>query len=96
MRPGTLTRILSMKKPLERIIKGVNILFVFLSFCLFVVVLFFPQKAEEFVGWIGIKIQFIGSWNYLLGFAISIIESFPFIGTLLPGQEIVLLIGGFI
>lgn len=85
-----------MKKPFDMIIKGVNILLLALSFCALVFTLFFPQKVEAFIVWTGIQIQYLGAWNYLLGFLITIIESFPFIGTVLPGQELMLLIGGFV
>lgn len=37
----------------------------------------------------------IGNWNYLLAFVFSIIESFPVIGTMVPGMQVLLLIGGF-
>ena len=43
----------------------------------------------------GDQIQLIGAWNYLVVFLSSCIESFPVIGVLVPGQQVMLLVGGF-
>lgn len=37
----------------------------------------------------------LGYWNYPLAFLFSIVESFPVIGVLIPGQQVMLIVGGF-
>lgn len=57
--------------------------------------IFKPSIIEQFIGWMEKQIHNLGNWNYLIAFSSSIIESFPVIGVLVPGQQIMLLVGGF-
>lgn len=43
----------------------------------------------------GGAIHSLGNWNYFLAFFSALIESFPIIGVLVPGMNIMILIGGF-
>lgn len=72
-----------------------NFLFSLLVVGLVGIAIFKPGWIELFIGWMDRQIQLLGSWNYGIAFASSIIESFPVIGVLVPGQNIMLLVGGF-
>lgn len=72
-----------------------NFLFGSIIFALTAIAIFKPSWIELFIGWMERQIHSLGSWNYLIAFASSIIESFPVIGVLVPGQQIMLLVGGF-
>jgi membrane protein DedA with SNARE-associated domain len=72
-----------------------NFLFGTLVFVLVAIALFRPSWIELFIGWMEKQIHLLGNWNYLIAFASSIIESFPVIGVLVPGQQVMLLVGGF-
>lgn len=72
-----------------------SFLFGALVFGLLAIALFKPDWMELFIVWMERQIHSLGSWNYLIAFSSSIIESFPVIGVLVPGQQIMLLVGGF-
>jgi hypothetical protein len=57
--------------------------------------LFRPDLIHSAIQATGIWSQSIGHWNALLIFFVSSIESFPAIGVLVPGQQVLLVIGGF-
>jgi membrane protein DedA with SNARE-associated domain len=57
--------------------------------------LFRPDLIQSAIQTTGIWSQSIGHWNALLIFFVSSIESFPAIGVLVPGQQVLLVIGGF-
>jgi membrane-associated protein len=75
--------------------KTLNALFTIVIFGLLLLTLFRPDLVEKFILLIGEWVKFIGAWNYLLVFVSSCIESFPVIGVLVPGQQVMLLVGGF-
>lgn len=75
--------------------KFLNFLFGSIIFALTAIAIFRPALIEQFIGWMERQIHSLGSWNYLIAFSSSIIESFPVIGVLVPGQQIMLLVGGF-
>lgn len=72
-----------------------NFLFGSIIFALTAIAIFKPSWIELFIGWMERQIQLLGNWNYLIAFTSSIIESFPVIGVLVPGQQVMLLVGGF-
>ena len=47
------------------------------------------------IDWIGARIVLLGKWNYLILFVTAMAESFPFVGAVLPGMNIMILVGGF-
>ncbi|OIP53122.1 hypothetical protein AUK10_02840 [Candidatus Gracilibacteria bacterium CG2_30_37_12] len=75
--------------------KFLNFLFGSILFVLTAIAIFKPSWIEQFIGWMEKQIHLLGNWNYLIAFASSIIESFPVIGVLVPGQQVMLLVGGF-
>ena len=54
-----------------------------------------PDLIERLIAWIGTIVQSIGAWNYPIVFISSMVESFPVLGIFVPGQKIMLLVGGF-
>jgi membrane-associated protein len=57
--------------------------------------LFKKEWIEIGIEYIGKLIHTIGDWNYLVAFSSACIESLPFIGTAVPGMNIMILVGGF-
>ena len=81
---------------LSRIFFGfLNFLFGAIVFGLTAIALFKPQWFELFIKWMEVQINHLGNWNYGIAFTSSIIESLPIIGVLVPGQQVMLLVGGF-
>lgn len=72
-----------------------NFLFSLIIIGLTGIMIFKPEWVELFIAWMERQIHLLGNWNYLIAFASSIIESFPVIGVLVPGQQVMLLVGGF-
>ena len=80
-----------MKKIIHYIIIGLlSLMFVFL-----VVTLFKPSLLEPIIEWIKMQIEALWKWNYLLAFISALVESLPIIWTIVPGQVIMLSVGGF-
>lgn len=72
-----------------------NFIFASITIGLTAIALFKPEWIELFIEWMGKQVNMLGNWNYLIALTSSIIESFPVIGVLVPGQQIMLLVGGF-
>jgi membrane-associated protein len=87
------------KKLIHRIshilFQALNFIFGTIIFGLTAIAIFKPSLIEQFIAWMEAQIHSLGNWNYLIAFTSSIIESFPVIGVLVPGQQIMLLVGGF-
>lgn len=88
-----------MKQRLKRIFgllaQAITILFTALTFVIIIISFVRPEWIKDAVEWIGVLIQSIGNWNYLIAFASACIESLPIIGTAVPGMNIMILVGGF-
>jgi len=54
-----------------------------------------PEMIRGMIDWMGDQIQSWGNWNYLFLFLVAMIESFPFIGVVIPGMNVMILVGGF-
>ena len=86
---------LVLKKTLSFLAKFFAAFFGILAVSIMLISLFRPSWMEIGINWIGELIRTIGYWNYLIAFASACIESLPFIGTAVPGMNIMILIGGF-
>ena len=49
----------------------------------------------DFLAYVETVVVSLGYWNYLLAFVFSVVESFPVIGVLVPGMQVMLIVGGF-
>ncbi|MFA6080191.1 MAG: DedA family protein [Candidatus Gracilibacteria bacterium] len=54
-----------------------------------------PETIRTILDWMGEQIRSWGNWNYLILFLVAMIESFPFIGVVVPGMNVMILVGGF-
>lgn len=59
------------------------------------IALFKQEWVVLFLEWMEKIIHSLGNWNYVIGFVSATVESFPAIGVLVPGQQIMLMVGGF-
>ena len=57
--------------------------------------LFRPDIMRDGIDWMWVQIKSWGSWNYAILFLVAMIESFPFIGVVVPGMNLMILVGGF-
>lgn len=64
-------------------------------FAFLTISLFKPSLLEWIIEWIKSQIEFIGKWNYLLAWVSALLESLPIIGTIIPGQVILMSVWGF-
>lgn len=83
------------KKIIKILIKLLNILFVLLSLALVLISIFKKDWFEMFIQWMKITINWLWFWNYLILFFSALIEAFPVLWVLLPGQNILLIVGWF-
>lgn len=54
-----------------------------------------PDTIRAVIDWMGVQITSWGNWNYLILFFVAMIESFPFVGVVVPGMNVMILVGGF-
>lgn len=57
--------------------------------------LFRPDLMREGIDWMGVQIKSWGEWNYIILFVVAMSESFPFVGAVVPGMNMMILVGGF-
>ena len=57
--------------------------------------IFKPDLIKDFIEWMRSIIYFIWDWNYLIIFVTSLIESFPVLWVVVPGQNILLIVWWF-
>ena len=47
------------------------------------------------IKWLEVQIKTWGNWNYLIALVTACIETFPILGIVVPGLNVMLLVGGF-
>lgn len=57
--------------------------------------LFRPDIMRGVIDWMWIQIKSWWEWNYVILFVVAMIESFPFVGVVVPGMNMMILVGGF-
>lgn len=70
-------------------------LLVAITVWLWLLAMFKPELIKEFIEWIRQTILLLWNWNYLIVFITSIIESFPVLWVVVPGQNILLIVWWF-
>ncbi|RKW22067.1 DedA family protein [Candidatus Gracilibacteria bacterium] len=83
------------KKILKFLFNLLNIIFIILMLVLAFISIFKQEWFELFIEWLKIQINGLGYWNYLIIFSSSFIEAFPVLGVVVPGQNILMIVGGF-
>lgn len=79
----------------SKIAKDMSILFALLTIAIVFIGFFYPEWIKIVIEWIGNLVESIGNWNYLVAFLSAWIESLPIIGVVLPGMNVMILVGGF-
>jgi membrane-associated protein len=85
----------SFKKLLDRLISFLHIILIVLMVSVGLLSLFRPDIIRIGIDWMGIQIKSWGEWNYLILLFVAMAESFPFVGAVVPGMNIMILVGGF-
>ena len=83
---------MNLKSFLSLIFKLLNILFVWITIALLLIVLFKKEWFELFFEWFKTFIIWLWYWNFLLVLIISIVESFPVLWVVVPGQQAMLIV----
>ena len=80
-----------LKKIIDILIKWL----ILLTIVLWLLWLFKPDLIKDFIEWLRVLILWWWNFNYLIVFLISIIESFPVLWVVVPGQNILLIVWWF-
>lgn len=83
---------MNLKKIISVIIKILNVIFVWITIALFLIVIFKREWFELFFEWLKLYVEWLWDWNYLIILLISIIESFPVLWVVVPGQQAMLIV----
>jgi len=82
-------------KIVEFLLQILNFIFAGITITLVIIWLFRPDLVERFITWIWEIILLLWNYNYFIAFLSSIIESFPVLGVVIPGQQIMLMVWWF-
>lgn len=74
---------------------GMHVLLVTAMILIGIFSIFWPHQMREIIEWMGVQVKSLGEWNYLILFLVSMSESFPFVGAVIPGMNLMVLVGGF-
>jgi len=87
------------KKTVQRflgyILNALHVVLVTLMVVIGLLSLFRPDLMREGIDWMGVQIKSWGEWNYIILFVVAMSESFPFVGAVVPGMNMMILVGGF-
>ena len=83
------------KKIFQKIIHILNILLIIASLALALISIFKKDWIEAFIEWMKLVIESLWFWNYIIAAISSFIEAFPVLWVVVPGQNILLIVGGF-
>ena len=89
---GIIEAMYTLRHFLQILAKILTFLFLILSLALIAISLFKKEWIELGIKWVGELIHTLGSWNYLIAFLSAGIESLPFIGTAVPGMNVMILV----
>lgn len=79
----------------QTIFNVINFTFVLLILALAFISIFNKELILRILDWFGVFIDSIWSFNYFIAFASSLIEAFPVLWVVVPGQNIMLLVAIF-
>ncbi|MDD2907382.1 MAG: VTT domain-containing protein [Candidatus Gracilibacteria bacterium] len=83
------------KKVIQKIFHILNIILIGLTIIIAIVSIFDKELIINLIKKLEILIQSLGNWNYFIAFTSSLIEAFPVLGVVVPGQNILLIVGSF-
>ena len=84
-----------LKKILQLLFQLINILLIWLTIALTLIAIFKKEWLEQFIEWMKLVIEWMWMWNYLIAWLSSLIEAFPVLWVVVPGQNILLIVWGF-
>ncbi len=84
-----------LKKILDILLKIFHILFVILTFWLLFISIFRKDLMTDFMSYLENLINILWFYNYIIALFSSIVETFPILWAIVPGQNIMLLVGWF-
>ena len=80
---------------LGKIIDILMKILIFLTFWLAILALFKPELFIEFIKWIEWLVEIMWYWNYLIIFLSGLMEWFPVLWVVVPGQNILIIVWWF-
>ncbi len=83
------------KKIFAKIIDYLMKFIIFLTIALWIISIVKPELAKELIAWIEKIVNTLWYWNYIIVFLSWLIESFPILGVVVPGQNILLIVWWF-
>lgn len=83
------------KKTIWIIFHIFNVLLIILTIALAIISLVKKEWIEAFIEWMKIVVEWMWLWNYLIAGISSLIEAFPVLWVVVPGQNILLIVWGF-
>ncbi|MDD3793985.1 MAG: DedA family protein [Candidatus Gracilibacteria bacterium] len=83
------------KKIIQKIFHAINVILIFLTVIIAIISIFDKELIIDLIKKLEILIQSLGNWNFLIAFISSLIEAFPVLGVVVPGQNILLIVGSF-
>lgn len=84
-----------LKNIIKIIINAINIILIIFTIALAFIAIFKKEWIEAFIEWMRLIVESIWYWNYFIGFSSSLIEAFPVIWVVIPGQNILLIVWWF-
>ena len=81
------------QKILNSFLSALHIILVTLMVVIGLLSLFRPDLMRMGIDWMGVQIKSWGEWNYIILFTVAMAESFPFVGAVVPGMNIMILVG---
>jgi len=85
----------TIKKIIQTIVHLLNVLLIILSLVLAIISIFKKEWILSFIEWMKIIIESLWMWNYLIAGTSSLIEAFPVLWVVVPGQNILLIVWWF-
>jgi len=86
---------ISIKWIIQIIFKIINIFLIWLTIILALISIFKKEWIENFIEWMKVVIEWMWMWNYLIAWTSSLIEAFPVLWVVVPGQNILLIVWWF-
>lgn len=83
------------KKLIQNIFHVLNIILIWLTLVIAIISIFDKELIIDLIKKLEILIQSLWNWNYLIAFTSSLIEAFPVLWVVVPGQNILLIVWSF-
>jgi membrane protein DedA with SNARE-associated domain len=83
------------KKIIQTIFHIINIFLIWLTIALALISIFKKEWIEQFIEWMKLVIEGLWMWNFIIAGFSSLIEAFPVLWVVVPGQNILLIVWGF-